>query len=396
MCGQTSNEGDDDVDVGGLMKNNDDDVTDDVTDDVIKRRSPVADVSQATAVLGKSTSHTDTDGIEGVDERRSGLSISIAVDGRPTGLETLVNLGVDGTSDSFANCETAESMRGRISSCKMSSSAVPDVSSSGEVGTATPNSDPTGSELHGLESSTSALSDDLTLDNVQPPRSSFTTAVSTPETTSSTPAKLESGTASASLMPSNTEDTSSIKGNQNQGRTEFLVTARSLSTTPPILGKQGLPRSVSTTHSTPGKDPARLTPSTPATSSTPDRPDPPRRRVMNAEFLSSSQSSPRPRKSPVFIRKMRNVNVVEGGTARFEVRVDGNPPPSVTWLKNGVELTADKCRRSVEVEEGRCSLVVSCCTEDDMAEYACTAVNDLGRITSTSQLFVKPTRSSNN
>jgi len=117
---------------------------------------------------------------------------------------------------------------------------------------------------------------------------------------------------------------------------------------------------------------------------------------MNVDFLTSSQSSSRPRKAPVFIRKMRNVKVAEGGTARFEVRVDGNPPPSVTWLKNGVELTIDKCRWSVEVKEGRWSLLVPDCTGKDMAEYGCTAVNDLGRVTSSSQLFVGPTRPSKN
>ena len=94
----------------------------------------------------------------------------------------------------------------------------------------------------------------------------------------------------------------------------------------------------------------------------------------------------------MFIRKMRSVNVVEGGTARFEVGLDGNPSPSVTWLKNGVELAIDKCKCSVEAtkEGGRWSLLVFDCTKDDMAEYGCTAVNDLGRITSRSQLFVEP------
>jgi len=85
--------------------------------------------------------------------------------------------------------------------------------------------------------------------------------------------------------------------------------------------------------------------------------------------------------------------VVEGQTARLDVRVDGNPAPSVTWIKNGVELAIDGCKYSVEAsqEEGRWSLVIWCCAGSDAAEYGCTAVNELGRITSRFRLEVEPT-----
>ena len=123
------------------------------------------------------------------------------------------------------------------------------------------------------------------------------------------------------------------------------------------------------------------------------RGDLPRRRVLNPEFLASTTSSRRPSKPPMFIRKMRNTTVVEGQTARLDVRVDGNPAPSVTWIKNGVELAIDGCKYSVEAsqEEGRWSLVIWCCAGSDAAEYGCTAVNELGRITSRFRLEVEPT-----
>lgn len=118
------------------------------------------------------------------------------------------------------------------------------------------------------------------------------------------------------------------------------------------------------------------------------------RRVMNVEFLTASKNSPRPRKPPVFIRKMRNVDVVEGQTARFVVRVDGNPAPSVTWLKDGVELAIDASKYSVEgnTEEGQWSLRIFNCADVDEGQYACTVTNDLGKITARSQLGVESTR----
>jgi len=166
---------------------------------------------------------------------------------------------------------------------------------------------------------------------------------------------------------------------------------RSVKTAISTSGKKTRPRSRSTTPSTNGKpDPPRLVLTT-ATASTPGRVEPPRRRVINAEFLTATRDTPRPKKPPMFIRRMKNVNVVEGQTARFEVRIDGNPAASMSWHKNGVELAVDGCKYSVEgiAEDGRWSLLIFGCTEDDMAEYGCTGVNDLGRITSSAQLFVE-------
>ena len=203
--------------------------------------------------------------------------------------------------------------------------------------------------------------------------------------------------------PRSVTPTSSTPGKPDTSRSVLTTSAtpskqnlpRSISTISSTSGKQGLPRSVSNTASASGKpDTPR---SMPATASTPGKADPPRRRVvMNPEFLRASGISPRPRKAPVFIRKMRDVKVLAGETARFEVRLDGNPTPAVTWLKNGVELTIDKCKYSVETVGGRWFLVVSDCTEDDVAEYGCTAVNDLGNIISTSRLFVEPSGTGKN
>jgi hypothetical protein len=116
----------------------------------------------------------------------------------------------------------------------------------------------------------------------------------------------------------------------------------------------------------------------------------------------------------MFVRKMRNVNVVEGESARFEVIVDGNPLPSVIWLKDGIEIVPDNIKYLADPlptvlpsgsedstsgitvagpappEDGRWSLVIADCGEDDDAEYGCHAVSALGKISSKAELYVEP------
>jgi len=72
--------------------------------------------------------------------------------------------------------------------------------------------------------------------------------------------------------------------------------------------------------------------------------------------------------------------------------VTGNPAPAVTWLKNGVELAIDSSRYGVEAgnaDEGLWTLVIHNCTQSDQAEYGCTAVSELGKLTSCSRLTVE-------
>jgi len=96
----------------------------------------------------------------------------------------------------------------------------------------------------------------------------------------------------------------------------------------------------------------------------------------------------------MFIRKPRNASVELGGTARLDVRVDGNPAPAISWAKNGVELAVDSGRCSVEAgKDGRYCLVISDCDGSDSTEFGCTAVNELGRVTCSCRLDVLRTTS---
>ena len=419
--GQTSNDDvddDDDDDDDGVTEPEDDVTGNGLPHMIISPRSPPTRVSQADEFESKMSA---ADGLERSGETGSPVSSVEVVNGKVLESEPSLGSGKSESLTTVTNCSehaTSTAVPGRTSSAGLVSTSSADISSSGDVGSATSNSDTTDSEVPVLEASTSAQSA-VTPDSMDLSRTSSSVTASTPERSSSMPEKPETTTSSASFVVSagrlsTVKGTSAIIGNQNPQKTSSVVPVRSISTTASTPGRQDLPttastpgkldlpRSVSTTASTPGRQDLPTTASTPGkldlprsvstTASTPGRQEPPRRRVMNTEFLTASKNSSRPKKPPMFIRKMRNVNVVKGQTAKFEVRVDGNPAPSVRWLKNGVELAIDRCKYSVEriSEDGRWSLLIADCTEDDMAEYGCTAVSDLGKVTSRSQLLVEP------
>jgi len=255
-------------------------------------------------------------------------------------------------------CEkVASTVASTPAASEQSSTSTPEISGSAEVGTdgcptSTPTCETLVSEVPSRDASTGEQSSSTPVNTSVLPRTFF--SVSTAEMSSSTAGRL---------TPS---------------ETSLVYFERSSSTVDKLENRT--PRTTASTEFVRN------------TSSTSGNQEPPRRRVKNPEFLTESKSS-KPRKPPVFVRKMKNVNVVEGETARFEVRVAGNPVPSLTWHKNGVELAIDSCKYSVEamVEEGRWSLVICSCTKVDKAEYSCTAASDVGKISCRSQLVVEPT-----
>jgi len=277
--------------------------------------------------------------------------------------ETPALTGNDESLTAVMNCkETASTVTIRTrSTSELTPTSTPDVSTSGSVGTgeiliATPDCETSVSEVSASTSEQSFFTPVIT----NSLRTSLTVTVSTPTRSFSTPEKWQQPSATSCVVSTRTastmEELPSTSEDQTPQKTAPTVFVRTAS-------------------------------------STPEKQEPPRRRVISPEFLRAKKNSPRPRKPPMFVRKMKNVSVAEGQTARFEVRVGGSPAPSVTWLKNGVELAIDGCKYSVEsmVEEGRWSLLISDCTADDKAEYACTAVSNLGKITSRSQLVFKAT-----
>jgi len=344
--------GDDDVDCQGLTKQE--------VERLQKATSKARSLSEVchSEKMVKRMSASDT------GERSDDMNGSVATDDLDIeGQEVLVKPDVDACpakslTTTTTICEkVASTVASRTTVSEESSTSTPEISGSDDVGTgrcstSTRICETVVSEVPSRDASTGERSSSTPVNTNVLPRTSF--SVSTRETSFSTAGKpTPSETSLVNVaVSSSTVDKLECRTPQTTASTVFIR----------------------------------------STSSTSGNQEPPRRRVMNVEFLTESKSS-KPKKPPMFVRKMKNVNVVEGETARFDVRVAGNPVPSLTWHKNGVELAIDSCKYSVEamVEEGRWSLVICSCTKVDKAEYSCTAASDIGKITSRAQLVVEPT-----
>ena len=94
--------------------------------------------------------------------------------------------------------------------------------------------------------------------------------------------------------------------------------------------------------------------------------------------------------SPVFLKKMSDFKAYEDDSARFDVQTSGAPEPDVQWLKNDMPIVVNRRKFVMDYgKEGRCSLIVKFCDEDDEAVYSCRAVNDKGQAVCKAQLTVK-------
>jgi hypothetical protein len=97
---------------------------------------------------------------------------------------------------------------------------------------------------------------------------------------------------------------------------------------------------------------------------------------------------------------MKNLEVLERSSAKFEVRVDGHPTPEIAWFKDGVDIEIKGIQHEASIEspkyeaetgeDGRAWLVINRCGEDDDAEYSCRASNATGQVTTKAELYVEP------
>lgn len=57
--------------------------------------------------------------------------------------------------------------------------------------------------------------------------------------------------------------------------------------------------------------------------------------LLADELTCSARLTVQPSVQPLFTRKLEDVDVVEGRTARFDCMISGTPPPAVTWTHFG-------------------------------------------------------------
>ncbi|XP_068713160.1 muscle, skeletal receptor tyrosine protein kinase-like [Montipora foliosa] len=79
----------------------------------------------------------------------------------------------------------------------------------------------------------------------------------------------------------------------------------------------------------------------------------------------------------------KNATTVEGQDVIFSCTIDGDPPPSVIWTKNGEELKlAENSRVNVSSTSNNHSLIFTGIQRSDAGEYRCSASNREGNLTS--------------
>ncbi|KAM6148397.1 obscurin [Erethizon dorsatum] len=84
---------------------------------------------------------------------------------------------------------------------------------------------------------------------------------------------------------------------------------------------------------------------------------------------------------------IEDVQVQAGGTAHFEAVIEGNPQPTVTWYKDGIQLV-DSARLQQRQDGTSCSLVLMDTAQRDAGVYTCVAHNAGGQVLCKAELLV--------
>ncbi|XP_036900257.1 titin isoform X1 [Sturnira hondurensis] len=93
---------------------------------------------------------------------------------------------------------------------------------------------------------------------------------------------------------------------------------------------------------------------------------------------------------PVFVEKLKNVNVKEGSRLEMKVRATGNPNPDIVWLKNSEIIVPHKYPKiRIEGTKGEAALRIDSTVSQDSAWYTATAINKAGRDTTRCKVNVE-------
>jgi len=91
---------------------------------------------------------------------------------------------------------------------------------------------------------------------------------------------------------------------------------------------------------------------------------------------------------PQFTEKLHSQRVREGGSARFVARVSGNPPPEVTWYREGVQMTSSP-DFIISSQADLHSLSITEVFREDAGKFTARASNQLGQVQCVADLIVE-------
>lgn len=93
---------------------------------------------------------------------------------------------------------------------------------------------------------------------------------------------------------------------------------------------------------------------------------------------------------PEFIELLQPQIVKDGDRVMMQCKVVGFPTPTITWFKEGQEITpSSDFQPGFETNTGTCSLEIPEVFPEDAGEYACRAVNPFGESVTTANLLVE-------
>uniref|UniRef100_A0A8C7AMG1 Ig-like domain-containing protein n=1 Tax=Neovison vison TaxID=452646 RepID=A0A8C7AMG1_NEOVI len=93
---------------------------------------------------------------------------------------------------------------------------------------------------------------------------------------------------------------------------------------------------------------------------------------------------------PMFIEKLKNLNIKEGSRLEMKVRATGNPNPDIVWLKNSDIIVPHKYPKiRIEGTKGEAALKIDSTVSQDSAWYTATAINKAGRDTTRCKVNVE-------
>ena len=109
--------------------------------------------------------------------------------------------------------------------------------------------------------------------------------------------------------------------------------------------------------------------------------------------LTVLEATPAPKLSaPVFTSALKDSDIKEGDTFEFRCHVTGNPPPHVTWFKNGISVERFPRYIIDHFEGGECALKIPKASLEDSNEFCCRASNQAGNSQTSARLQVLPSK----
>ncbi|XP_029415916.1 striated muscle preferentially expressed protein kinase isoform X2 [Nannospalax galili] len=109
------------------------------------------------------------------------------------------------------------------------------------------------------------------------------------------------------------------------------------------------------------------------------------------ELTCSARLIVRPSLAPLFTRLLEDVEVLEGRAARFDCKISGTPPPSVTWTHFGHPVNENENLRLWQ-DGGLHSLHIAHVGSEDEGLYEVSAANTHGQAHCSAQLYVEEPR----